>query len=42
MLDPGSDSDLSDLCDDEDQDITMKNIKCKLEINKRRVMMGKG
>ena len=26
MLDPGSDSDLSGLRDDEDQDITMKNI----------------
>ena len=30
VLDPGSDSDLSDLCDDEDQDITMKNIPVQI------------
>ena len=30
VLDPGSHSDLSDLSDDEDQDITMKNIPARI------------
>ena len=30
VLDPGSDSDLSDLSNDEDQDITMKNIPARI------------
>ena len=30
MLDPDSDSNLSDLSDDEDQDITIKNIPARI------------
>ena len=30
VLDPGSDSDLSDLIDDEDEDIIMKNIPARI------------
>ena len=39
MLDPDSDSNLSDLSDDEDQDITIKNIPARIRDEDEEIIM---